>query len=180
MSEPEHNVPCRPALLVIDVQRALFEKSTPIYKADDLLAHITLLADRAHQAGVPVVYVRHTNASFLAEGCDGWQLHPSLHPDPADLILQKRHGSALQDTPLHPDLQSRGVNTLVVTGLVTHGCVKATCQDANAHGYRVILVEDGHSSYHKDAARLVETWNRQLSEEGIELCAAQTMDFTRL
>ncbi len=180
MSNSAHDTPCHPALLVIDVQRALFEKSTPIYMADDLLVHIHLLADRAHQAGVPVVYVRHTNNPFLAEGCERVDLHQHVHLDAADLVLQKHHGSALQDTPLHPDLQARCVNTLVVTGLVTHGCVKATCQDAQAYGYRVLLVEDGHSSYHKNAAKLVETWNRQLSEEGIELRAARELDFTCL
>jgi nicotinamidase-related amidase len=171
---------CRCALLIIDVQQALFERTTRIYKAEELLHNIGLLIDRAHQSGVPVVFVQHANESFLLEGSEGWQLHPSLKPTSTDLMRQKRHGSALQDTPLHPELQSRGINTVVVMGLVTHGCVKATCQDAKKHGYRVILVEDGHSNYHKHAADVVEEWNQKLGAEGIELISTQAIDFHAL
>jgi len=55
---------------------------------------------------------------------------------------------------------------VVVSGLVTHGCVRATCQGALALGYAVALVADGHSSYSKDAARLIEAWNCTLAEAG--------------
>lgn len=168
------------ALLIIDIQRALFEKKTPVYRDAELLHNINLLIEKAHQAGVTVIFVQHINQSFLVEGTEGWQLHPSLMPTASDLILQKHHGSALQDTSLHQQLQSRGISTLVVTGLVSNGCVKATCEAAKTQGYRVILVEDGHSSFHKDAASIVEEWNRKLSEEGIELCAAEAVDFSGL
>ena len=171
---------CSAALLIIDVQRALFERKTPIYRDAELLHNINLVIDKAHDAGAPVIFVQHVNKSFLVEGSDGWQLHSSLTPASSDLVMQKHHGSALQDTSLHQQLQSREINTLVVTGLVTQGCVKATCEAAKMQGYRVILVEDGHSNYHKDAARLVVEWNRKLSEGGIELCAAEDINFSGL
>ncbi len=167
-------------LLVIDVQQALFEKSTPIYHADELLHNIQSLIDSAYQADTPVIFVQHANDSFLAEGSSGWQLHPSLQPKASDLMIHKRHGSALEDTPLQAELQARGIQTLVVTGLVTHGCVKATCEDAKKHGYRVILVEDGHSNYHKQAAAMIQEWNQKLSGGGIELLPTQAVDFQAL
>ncbi|HMN12863.1 MAG: cysteine hydrolase [Chloroflexi bacterium] len=171
---------CSVALLIIDVQRALFERRTPIYRGAELLHNINLLIEKAHQAGVAVIFVQHVNKSFLVEGSEGWQLHPLLTPASSDLVMHKHHGSALHDTSLHQQLQSRGINTLVITGLVTQGCVKATCEAAKMQGYRVILVEDGHSSYHKDAATLVDEWNRKLSEGGIELCTVETVDFSGL
>jgi nicotinamidase-related amidase len=171
---------CRCALLIIDVQQALFERTTRIYKAEELLRNIGLLIDRAHQASVLVVFVQHANQSFLLEDSEGWQLHPALEPTSTDLMLQKRHGSALQDTLLHPELQSRAIDTLIVMGLVTHGCVKATCQDAKKHGYRVLLVEDGHSNYHRHAADVVEEWNQKFGAEGIELISTQAVDFHAL
>jgi len=86
------------ALLIIDVQQGLFEKSTPIYKADALLKNIGTLVDRAHRAGAPVFYVQHSDKRFLVKGSDRWQLHPRLHPLDTDHIIHKQHGNASEDT----------------------------------------------------------------------------------
>lgn len=165
------------ALLVIDVQKELFAKSTPIYRAEELLDNICLLTRKAHEANVPVFYVRHTNDSFLAEGTDGWQLHARIQPEGTDTIFQKKHGSAFEKTDLGKELETRNVGTVVLTGLVTHGCVKATCLDACQLGYRVILVADGHSSYHKKAGALIEEWNQKLSAAGAEVIPTQQIHF---
>lgn len=165
------------ALLVIDVQTGLFQHNIPVYRADWLLDNITMLVDRAHQAGVPVVYIQHANDRFLVEGSAEWQLHPRLQPVGQDLMIRKRHGNAFQSTALGPELSARRVRTVVVVGLVTHGCVKATCLGAQALGYRVVLVGDGHSSYHRQAARLIEELNQKLSEVGAEVRPAQGIQF---
>ena len=160
------------ALLVIDVQQGLFRKSTPIFRAELLLDTITTLVERAHAAGVLVVYIQHASAKVLPFGSADWQLHPRLHPGESDLVVHKQHGNAFEDTSLHPELAARGVGRVAVTGLVTHGCVRATCEGALALGYAVVLAADGHSSYSKDAARLVEEWNRKLGEAGARVMPA--------
>ncbi len=66
---------------------------------------------------------------------------------------------------------------LVVTGLVTHGCVKATSPGAIEKGYQVILVSDGHSNFSQGAPQLIEKWNQKISEKGAELKEAQDVDF---
>jgi nicotinamidase-related amidase len=88
------------ALLVIDVQKGLFERSTRVYRADDLLDTINALVGRAHHAGAPVVYVQHANKGNLKKGTDGWQLHPRLKPAEGDLVIQKQHGNAFEETEL--------------------------------------------------------------------------------
>lgn len=75
------------------------------------------------------------------------------------------------------ELNSRNIDTLVVMGLVTHGCVRATCTGAKNLGYRVILVKDGHSSYSKQAAQLIEEWNQKLSNDNVELKLAAEIGF---
>ena len=165
------------ALLVIDVQQGLFEKSTPIYKADELLENITTLVDRAHLNDVPVIYVQHSAAKHLVKGSAEWQLHPQLNPLRADTIIHKLHGNAFEDTPLDEILRARDVTTIVVTGLVTHGCVRATCIGARKLGYNVILVKDGHSSFSKKAADLIVDWNEKLSAKQIELQATSEITF---
>ena len=163
------------ALLVIDVQQGLFDKSTPIYNAGKLLENINALVDCAHRAGVSVFYVQHANESWLAPGSDGWQLHAGLRPLDTDCAVQKRHGSAFQGTGLGQELEARAIRKLIVTGLVTHGCVKATCLDAKKLGYGVILVKDGHSNFNKQAADVIAEWNQKLSEGGVELKSTQDL-----
>jgi nicotinamidase-related amidase len=122
-----------------------------------------------------VFYVQHANESWLAPGSDGWQLHAGLRPLAIDGAIQKRHGSAFQGTDLGKELAARAISRLVVTGLVTHGCVKATCLDAVKLGYGVILVKDGHSNFHKKAADVIAEWNQKLSEGGVELKSTQEL-----
>ena len=165
------------ALLIIDVQKGLFERSTPIYRADELLDKIHTLVDRAHRAGIPVFYVQHANKTTLVKGSDAWQLHPGLRPTERDVVIHKRHGNAFEETILEDDLKSRDIRSLVVTGLVTHGCVRATCIAAKELGYRVILVRDGHSNFNRRAARLIAEWNRKLGEGVAELKSADEIDF---
>jgi nicotinamidase-related amidase len=166
------------ALLVIDVQQGLFKKSTPIYNAEELLENINLLVARAHAEGIPVFYVQHSDARALVKGSQDWQLHLELQPQRMDSIIHKQHGNAFEDTNLGTLLKSKNITDLVITGLVTHGCVKATCLGARQLGYRVLLVTDGHSSYSKDAARLIAEWNQKLSMQGCELKSTLEIGFS--
>lgn len=168
------------ALLVIDVQLGLFKKSTPLYRAADILAKINTLIERARAAGVPVIYVQHCNDSFLRQDTPDWQLHPDLlPPTEGEFRIYKRHGSAFEGTSLEQELERREVGWLAISGLVTHGCVKAACLDACALGYQVALAADGHSSFSKDAARLIDEWNVKLQQAGARVIPAAEIDFKR-
>lgn len=165
------------ALLVIDLQRGLFKR--PIYRAQELLNAISLLVDRAHRAGAPVFLAQHANESTLVEGSDDWQFHPQIRPTAADTIIHKRQGSAFEGTTLKEQLENGGVGTLVVTGLVTRGCVRATCLHARRLGYEVILVEDGHSTFHRQAVQRIAALHGELRDQGIAVTAAQNIVFER-
>jgi nicotinamidase-related amidase len=166
------------ALLIIDVQQGLFRKSTPIYKAEQLLENINNLVERAHRGGVPVFYIQHSDGKNLVMGSPQWQLHPRLQPLPPDYIVHKLHGNAFEDTNLDETLRSKHITSLVITGLVTHGCVRATCIGALKLGYRVILVTDAHSNYSKQAAKLIEDWNQKLSAIKVELQSTSEIGFS--
>ena len=165
------------ALLVIDLQQGLFRKSTPIYRAGVLLDAIDALIGRARAAAAPVIIIQHASDKVLPFGSEDWQLHPRLRRGEGDLIVHKQHGNAFEDTALHAELGARGIGRLIVTGLVTHGCVKATCLGALELGYDVVLAEDGHSSYSKDAAKLIEEWNRKLAAAGAVVVPAAQIEF---
>jgi nicotinamidase-related amidase len=166
------------ALIVIDVQKGLFHRAHPIYKAEEVLENINNLVDRSHENGVPVYYIQHANDSSLIEGSEAWELHPEIQPEDADVIIHKRHGSAFQDTSLGEELTEKGVGKIVVTGLVTHGCVRATSLDALRLGYTVILVADGHSNFTKNAAKSIKKWNKVLQRNGAELLMTGEVQFS--
>lgn len=165
------------ALLVIDVQVGLFSKSKGIYRADQLLDNINGLIDKARGAGAAVFFIQHENEKFLRRDSEPWQFHPRIRPLATETIIHKQHGNAFEDTELLDELNKREVNTLVICGLVTHGCVRATCQGALNLGYHTVLVSDGHSSYSKDAQKLIEKWNQTLADKGAVLKNAAKVGF---
>jgi nicotinamidase-related amidase len=165
------------ALLVIDVQWELFRQKIPIYQAKQFLDNIHTLVHQAHKAASPVVYVQHSGERILLLGSPGWQLHPKLSPLPEDLHIDKTRGSAFENTLLAEMLEARQVGTVVICGLVTHGCVRATCQGALQLGYQVIVAGDAHSSFSKDAAKLIKQWNAKLEEAGAEARQVAEIEF---
>ena len=169
--------PKRTALLVIDVQMALFSRPTPIYKADDLLRNINSLVEMFQLSNALVVYIQHSNNKMLIKESDGWGFHPDLNFKETDPIIHKIHGNAFKETNLKQVLESRGIEDIVITGLVTQGCVKATSIGGNKLGYRVILIEDGYSNYSKEAPKIIEKWNLKLSKEQVELFSADEIGF---
>ena len=166
------------ALLIIDVQRELFAKALPIYDEDRLLANINLLADKAHAAKAPVFWVQHSTEKSLVEGTDGWKLHKAFIPLKSDNFIRKHHGNAFEDTPLKAELDALHVRTVVVAGLVTHGCVQHTCNGAHELGYDVVLVKDAHSNYNIKARDVINEWNATLSHDGVvRLASTVEVDF---
>ena len=166
------------ALIVIDVQQGLFERSTPIYQADTVLANINSLIDDALRAGVPVIFIQHANDKTLVKGTDAWQLHSEIQPLDGEEIIHKLHGNAFIETGLQSELEKLGVGQLYITGLVTHGCVKATSLGALDLGYQVMLVSDGHSNFSKDAPKLIKKWNQAINQKGAVLVETTDIDFS--
>jgi len=169
--------PGKTALLVIDVQRALFTRPNPIYKANQLIEAINLIVDRSHLFGVKIIYVQHANQSFLKEGTEGWQFHPGLTRGEGDSQIQKKQGNAFLDTQLQSELEVRGIQNLLITGLVTQGCIKATCLGGLERGYRIFLVEDGHSNYNQEAAAVIEKCQKELELAGAEIVSVDRIVF---
>ena len=157
------------ALLIIDVQRALFTRPTPVFEDRRMIRIINGLVERAHLHNLPVIYIQHSNQSILKEGTDGWKLHPSIKPIAGDLSVQKKHGNAFQDTTLQSIMESRGLENLIITGMVTQGCVRATSLGGLELGYKVFLVKGGHSNYNKDAPKVIETHEEELEKAGVKL-----------
>ncbi len=174
---PEKTETARTALLVIDVQKGQFDKATPVYRAETLLANINLLASRARAAGSPVFVIQHCNDSYLKEGSEGWSLHGDFRSDSGDIGILKRHPDSFKETDLEAHLRGLGAGRVAICGLVTHGCVKATCLGALARGFGAVLAADAHSSFSPKASALVDEWNAALAAGGAEVLPSADIAF---
>ena len=150
-----------PAVIVIDVCRAYVEPTSPLYAGvEDAVAASARLVDVARSAGVPVVFTR---VEFEPGGADGglfYEKVPALacfdrgnpladwcdplgpRPIPGEVVVTKQYASAFFGTSLAATLTARGIDTLVICGLSTSGCVRATGVDSVQHGFRPLIVSD--------------------------------------
>lgn len=157
------------ALLIIDIQKALFKKKNKIFNEDLIIKNINLLIDKACKNNITIIFVRHSNNSFLLENSEDWNIHDGLKASSEAIFYNKKHSSLFHEKYIVEDLIKRGINSFIITGLVTHGCVQAACMDAKKLGYEVILVKDAHSNFNNHPEKLIDEWNERLSNEGIKV-----------
>lgn len=137
----------KPALLIIDVQRALCAGEWAAFEIDKVIARINAVAAQARAAGAPVILIQHEeDHDQMRYGAEGWQLADGLDAQPSDIRLRKTACDSFHQTELQRLLQERGVTELVVCGLQSEFCVDATVRRALGLGYPLTLVADGHTT----------------------------------
>src|SRR6201991_1034975 len=130
------------ALLVVDVQVGVVARS---HAAEAVVANIARVVEKARDAGVPVIWVRHANAS-LKPGSDAWQIVPELVPAAGEPIVEKTYPDAFEETALEETLARLKVGRLIVVGLQTDECIRSTLHGALVRGYDTTLVGDAHTT----------------------------------
>ena len=153
------------ALLVVDVQIGLVAKE--LYNKERFLSSIGDAIDAFRESGDLIVFIRHCGA-IVKRGSPGWELYPGLDPRSEDPVVDKEHGNAFAKTGLARILEEKGIRDFLVCGLVSHGCVRATCLGGAALGLRVRLLKNGHSNWAKDAGKRIDGVERELAAAGIE------------
>lgn len=74
---------------------------------------------------------------------EGYTFADEIAPEPGDIVIEKPTASSFYRTDLEEQLRAAGIDTLIVTGGATSGCVRATVVDAHARGFKINVVEDG-------------------------------------
>lgn len=147
----------RPAVLVVDMMMNYFDRSSPMYAGvEKVLESNVRLLDVALAKDVPViftqqffeepgddgVYVRKVPAlKMLRRGSPLTALHPAL-PAARGTVLVKHFPSAFHRTDLRARLAAQGIDTLLITGLTTSGCVRATAMDTLLDDLSGIVVRE--------------------------------------
>ncbi|RAY12767.1 isochorismatase [Actinomadura craniellae] len=167
--------------------RAYFQPGAELYMGSrDCLESAARVVEAARTGGVPVL---HTRVSYGPGGVDGGlffrkvaalrhfvadaggdlgEIMPEVAPRPDELVLVKQYASAFFGTSLSATLAARRIDTLVICGVSTSGCVRATAVDAISHGYLPVVVRQAvgdrdprphHSSLFDLAAKYAEVYD---------------------
>lgn len=156
----------KPALLLVDFVQAYFEPECDLYAdVESSLASALRVREAAHAANVPVIL---TNVVYHPSTIDGGRFFQKAKPlgcfvegnpmggwaeglTPADneLVVTKQYPSAFFATSLASTLTTLGVDHVILTGLTTSGCVRASCVDSMSHGFITSVVKDAVGDRHE-------------------------------
>jgi maleamate amidohydrolase len=146
----------RPAVVVVDLTNGFTDASLPTgADLDEVVSHTRVLVDAAREAAVPVVFTtiafdqarvassawlrKATGMAALLEGSALVTVDSRLGQLVDEALVTKHGASAFFGTDLVAILNARGVDTVLVTGATTSGCVRATVVDAVQYGFTVLV-----------------------------------------
>jgi len=151
----------RPALIMVDFAQAYFDPASPLFGGDGCAAardKAAGLVTAARIAKTPVIW---TQVRYVQGGADGGvffrkapplrvfengnplgDLAQGLNRLPTEIMVTKQYPSAFFGTSLAATLTAQGIDTVLIAGLTTSGCVRATCVDAMSHGFITLIVSD--------------------------------------
>lgn len=151
----------RPALILIDFAQAYFDEAYPLFGGQGCqtaLDNAAKLAPAARAAGIPVIftevkykkggsdggafYSKVPALSCFDAGTDSQRLADGLSMSADDILVSKQYPSAFFGTSLDATLRWLKVDTLLLTGVTTSGCVRATCIDSISYGFVTLVVSD--------------------------------------
>jgi maleamate amidohydrolase len=155
----------RPALLIVDMVMAYLTPGSPLaLDGAAALGSAARLADVARGAGTPVIF---TNVVYRAGGRDGGLFYrkvpalkafqegsilgefpATLRPHADELVVTKQYASAFFGTSLASTLRALDIDTLLIAGFSTSGCVRATALDALQSGFAPFVVRDACADRH--------------------------------
>ncbi len=150
-----------PALLLVDFAQAYFDPDAPLFGGEGCVAardHAIRLADAARKSGVPVIftevkyqpgggdggafYAKVPALSCFDAGQDTQKLVDGLRVEDGDLMITKQYPSAFFGTSLAATLMFNKIDTLIIGGLTTSGCVRATCIDSISSGFVTLIANE--------------------------------------
>jgi nicotinamidase-related amidase len=134
-------------LIVVDIQNDYFPGGAhPLEGPAEAAEQARVLLDAFRAAGEPVVHLQHVwdepDAPFMRPGTEGVEIHPSVAPGDGEPVVQKAHPNGFRETELETTLRARGVDSVVVCGMMTSMCVDATVRAAVDLGFTASVASD--------------------------------------
>lgn len=149
----------RPAIIVVDMITGFTDSRSPLAgDLDSQLEATNVLLEAARSQDVPIIFTtvaydadlqeaglwirKIPSNNWLVEGSEWIELDERLGRRPNEMLLVKKYASCFFGTDLVARLQSRRIDTVIIVGCTTSGCVRATAVDACSYGFHAIVVED--------------------------------------
>ncbi|TMQ08427.1 MAG: isochorismatase family protein [Deltaproteobacteria bacterium] len=143
---PTAIAPARTALVLVDVQREFLDGQLRLPDSWAAVDRAQQLLAWARGTGVGVVFVRQqaaaAGAPLFAPGSTGAELAAGFDPRPDEIVITKSAAGAFSRTALHQILAERGIELLIIAGMMTHLAVDTTARDATVLGYRAVIAGD--------------------------------------
>jgi nicotinamidase-related amidase len=169
------------ALILIDAQRNMLEGDQPVPGAEEIRNALAVLLDSARAAGCPVVHVQNDGPPGEVDepGTEGWELVFPVHD--GEVCVRKDVMNAFAANPdLAPELRQRGVDRVVIAGMQSDFCVRATGLGALGLGFGVVLPHGAHATYDGGstaAADVSAEVERELAEAGAQVTPLSEVTF---
>ena len=150
----------KPALVVIDVLKGFTDPSMPLgANFDSQMVETKRVLAAAREAEIPIFYTavgydeqdlkdagiwarKQKGTSTLVAGTPAVELDPRLERRPNEAVIVKKYASAFFGTDFIARLNSRRIDTLLITGCTTSGCVRATAVDAVQNGFVPVVIRE--------------------------------------
>ena len=160
----------KPALLVIDIQKAFFRFDDFTTKSlNGTIEYANAAIAIFREKGYPVISIQHMDVEDgLIPGSDGFDLPESLDIEPDDLHFHKTYGNALIKTGLHEKLKDLEVDTLIICGFRAENCILSTYRGAEDMDLFPILLRGGIAGGDPDRIKFVEDINEVISIWALE------------
>jgi nicotinamidase-related amidase len=160
----------KPALLVIDVQKAFF-KFDPVttHSLESAIEYINAAIALFREKNLPVISVQHMDpGDKLVPGEEGFDLPDALNILPTDLHIHKTYGNSFNKTPLAEELQKLGVDTVIITGFCAEYCVLATDRGARDLDLTPIIFRGSLASGVPENIKFVESISDVISYSALK------------
>jgi nicotinamidase-related amidase len=131
------------ALLLVDAQAGVLSS---IWESKRVIGNLEKLVGKARTAGIPVIWVQHSDDDELKYGSEGWKLASNFVPSNAEIMIHKKYNSSFSNTDLDQRLKALGVSRIVLAGALTNWCIRSTAYAAVDRGYNLTLISDAHST----------------------------------
>ena len=149
----------RPALLIVDFIQGFTDPGTGLggdygaelavtakllgeFRSRALPIFFTTVAYEPHLRDAGQFVAKVPALSILIRGSDWVKVDDRIRPRPSEPVVSKKYASAFFDTRLDMELRGLGVDTVVMAGCTTSGCIRASAVDAMQHGFRTVVVRD--------------------------------------
>lgn len=135
------------ALLVVDIQNDYFPGGKmELVGSLDACRNVNALIDNFRKRNKKIIYIQHISlkegATFFLPKTKGAAIHEMIFPKNGDIILQKHYPNSFRETDLDKICKENCIDSLVITGMMTHMCIDTTTRAAFDLGYKCVVIGD--------------------------------------